>query len=272
MATAFKQFPTMITRAAKLFKPAFYQKELSQIDQSAHSYTLDRADTLKRVGFVTLVACLSLFVIHYLKSGKVFIGFFSLFFEDFRVVYHSAYYAELGFYVWWTFWQVLGYIIIPLVALRLFYKEQHWYLGLQWSDTGKHARYYLALTLPILVFVLIASRSDSFSEHYPFYSDAKRSVLDFVAWEFLYILQFFALEFFFRGFIVEGLRPAIGANAIWFMMLPYLMIHFPKLWPEAFGAIMFGFLLGLLALKSRSIWGGFLVHISIALAMDVLAL
>ena len=40
------------------------------------------------------------------------------------------------------------------------------------------------------------------------------------------------------------------------MIVPYLMIHFAKPWLEASGAILFGLLLGVLALRSRSIWGG----------------
>jgi membrane protease YdiL (CAAX protease family) len=54
--------------------------------------------------------------------------------------------------------------------------------------------------------------------------------------------------------------------------LPYLMIHFPKPWLEATGAIFFGLFPGMLALRTRSIWGGVLVHVSIALSMDLLAL
>ena len=56
------------------------------------------------------------------------------------------------------------------------------------------------------------------------------------------------------------------------MCLPYLMLHFPKLWPESMGAILFGFFLGILAVRSRSIWGGVAVHVSIALTMDIAAL
>ena len=56
------------------------------------------------------------------------------------------------------------------------------------------------------------------------------------------------------------------------MVLPYLMIHFPKPWLEATGAIFFGVFLGVLALRSRSIWGGVVVHACVALSMDVMAL
>jgi membrane protease YdiL (CAAX protease family) len=60
--------------------------------------------------------------------------------------------------------------------------------------------------------------------------------------------------------------------AIAVMVIPYTMIHFPKPWLEATGAIAFGFFLGLLALRSRSMIGGFAVHAIVALSMDLFAL
>jgi membrane protease YdiL (CAAX protease family) len=53
------------------------------------------------------------------------------------------------------------------------------------------------------------------------------------------------------------------------MVIPYMMIHLPKLWPEATGAIVFGLFLGFLALRSRSIWGGVAIHASVALTLDL---
>ena len=50
------------------------------------------------------------------------------------------------------------------------------------------------------------------------------------------------------------------------------MIHFGKPMPETFAAIIAGFALGFLALRSRSfLWGVFL-HFAVAITMDVFAL
>ncbi len=122
------------------------------------------------------------------------------------------------------------------------------------------------------MFVVLVSQGEDFVNHYPFYPHAGRSWLDFLAWEALYMTQFVVLEFFFRGYMLRAVQPALGANAIWIMCVPYLMIHFPKLWLEATGAILFGLFLGILALRSRSIWGGVLVHAGVALSMDIAAL
>ena len=86
-----------------------------------------------------------------------------------------------------------------------------------------------------------ASYRSDFTDHYPFYRLSSRSVSDWLMWEICYVTQFIFLEFFFRGFLLNALRPAIGANAVWFMVLPYLMIHFSKPWLEATGAIFLAF-------------------------------
>jgi membrane protease YdiL (CAAX protease family) len=56
------------------------------------------------------------------------------------------------------------------------------------------------------------------------------------------------------------------------MVVPYCMIHFGKPFLEALAAIAAGIVLGTLALKTRSIWCGVLIHVSVAISMDVAAL
>ena len=175
-------------------------------------------------------------------------------------------------YVWWASWQLISYVLIPVIVIKVFLKEHVIDYGWRIADTRQHWLGYLLLLTPILCFVVMVSFRDDFSSHYPFYSKAGRSWTDFILWECLYIMQFIALEFFFRGFMLRSLQPAMGANAIWVMCIPYLMIHFPKLWLESTGAFLFGLFLGILAIRSRSIWGGVAVHVGIALLMDITAL
>jgi membrane protease YdiL (CAAX protease family) len=64
----------------------------------------------------------------------------------------------------------------------------------------------------------------------------------------------------------------MGSAAIFAMAVPYCMIHYGKPYLETNGAIVAGVVLGSLALKTRSIYAGFLVHITVAFSMDFLAL
>jgi membrane protease YdiL (CAAX protease family) len=125
-----------------------------------------------------------------------------------------------------------------------------------------------ALILPA---VWIASGTDTFRHTYPFYRLSNRSSFDYWSWELMYALQFLSLEFFFRGFLLHGLRRALGANAIFVMAVPYCMIHYGKPMAETMGAIGAGIILGTLAMRTRSIWGGVVIHVGVAWTMDALA-
>ena len=252
---------------------------LDEIDNQAPSYSLDRRQALRRVSAVLATVSIALLLIHYLK-------YYSTMQAACLMLDHwlkqspgkllrsmeASGWLELISYGWWTFWHVIGYVLLPFCVLRWLIKASFIDMGWRWNETHRHWLGYVLLLSPILFFISLVSQRADFLHHYPFYELAGRSWFDLLAWEALYLTQFLCLEFFFRGFFIQALRPAMGANAIWVMCVPYLMIHFPKLWLEATGAILFGLFLGILALRSRSIWGGFFVHAGVALTMDFASL
>ena len=120
--------------------------------------------------------------------------------------------------------------------------------------------------------MFVVSSAPDFATYYPFYKNATRSWFDFLVWEAMYFAQFFALELFFRGFWLGALRKSFGSGAIFAMAVPYCMIHFGKPYLEAVGAIVAGIALGSLSMKTKSIYQGFLLHITIAALMDWLSL
>lgn len=252
---------------------------LDEIDTQAPSYTMSKPQALRRVFAVLACVSVCLLFMHYAKFSDNLQGLLQLIASWKNLP--SNYYVEqleragvwelLG-YVWWTSVHAIGYVLVPALLIRYAFKARVRDFGWQLNEAPQHWRGYLLLLSPILVFIYLVSLGEEFVNHYPFYSLASRSWLDLLTWEFLYLTQFVCLEFFFRGFILNSLRPALGANAVWVMCVPYLMIHFPKLWLEATGAILFGLFLGILALRSRSIWGGVLVHAGVAVTMDITAI
>ncbi|MBA1146138.1 CPBP family intramembrane metalloprotease [Ectothiorhodospiraceae bacterium WFHF3C12] len=181
-------------------------------------------------------------------------------------------YGDLFSQAWWGSWHVITYVLIPVLVLKLVLKDRLRDMGLGLGSLSRHWGWYVLLASPILVFVVLASYRPDFVNYYPFYRQAHLSWMDLLLWEAIYLLQFVCLEFFFRGFFIHALRPAMGVNAVFVMCVPYLMIHFPKPWLEATGAILFGLFLGVLSMRSRSIWGGVGVHLAIAAGMDIAAL
>lgn len=252
---------------------------LDSIDDDPTSYTLDRKSSSRRVFIVLACVACCLMLIHYLKYSSTMMALLADISEaqgKYRTYWwfqiRASGFGELVIYCWWTFWHVVGYVLIPWLVIRHLLKGRMRDYGWRWAQTAQHWQGYVLLLSPILFFIFLASMNSDFLGHYPFYKHAGRSWFDLISWELLYLTQFICLEFFFRGFFLQALRPAVGANAIWIMCVPYLMIHFPKLWPEALGAIPFGLFLGILALRSNSIWGGFLVHAGVAVGMDLASL
>lgn len=182
-------------------------------------------------------------------------------------------YDELLSYAWWSFARFVGYVLIPLPVWKLLFREDSLVdMGLRLRGFFQHIWVYglcLAIVLPVM---LLVSTQPDFGTYYPFYKGASRSWVDFLMWEGLYWLQFFSLELFFRGWMVGALRRTMGAGAIFAMAVPYCMIHYGKPYFEAQGAIVAGVVLGSLSMRTRSIYAGFLVHITVAVGMDLLSL
>jgi membrane protease YdiL (CAAX protease family) len=182
-------------------------------------------------------------------------------------------YEELYGYGWWCVARVIGYTLVPLPLWKLLFpKDSILDMGLRTGGFFKHLWIYgacLAIVLPVML--IVATQSD-FGTYYPFYKKSSRSWFDLLLWEAMYFGQFFALELFFRGWMVGALRRSLGSAAIFVMAVPYCMIHYGKPYLEAHGAIVAGVVLGSLAMRTRSIYSGFLLHITVALGMDLLAL
>jgi len=212
-----------------------------------------------RLAFFIAAVCLTL----QRYGGEAFSTFFP-------GVSRGPYYAliERG---WWVACCNGFYLVVPLIALWVTGKNPLDY-GLSPHGFWRHIRLYFVLFAAILPAVVAVSFTKPFQDLYPFYRAAGRSWTEFLIWEALYASQFITLEFFFRGWLLFSLRPALGANAIFAMMVPYCMIHFGKPMLETFGAIGAGLILGTLALRTRSIWLGAALHIAVAWTMDVLSL
>ena len=172
----------------------------------------------------------------------------------------------------WAFGVVATNLVVPLLIVLLVHRERPSSIGYRWGGFARHVGVYLALyglvMVPILLWV--AQRQD-FLQAYPFVSEATRSWRVFLIWEAAYLLQFLALESFFRGYLLFTLERRIGWMAVFVMTVPYCMIHYHKPPLEALAAILAGLALGALALRYRSFFGGVLLHGLVALTMDLLS-
>lgn len=176
--------------------------------------------------------------------------------------------------IWWACVTVAFYFVVPALFVRLALKESLSDYGLRLRGAFKDYQLYFLMFAVMLPVVVLVSDAAGFQAKYPFYQLERGESLVpyFWQWEVFYFLQFFALEFFFRGFMLHGLKHRFGYYAVFVMTMPYCMIHFRKPFLEALAAIIAGVVLGTLSLKSRSILLGVAIHYSVAIVMDLAAL
>jgi membrane protease YdiL (CAAX protease family) len=175
-------------------------------------------------------------------------------------------------YGWWAAGLVLLWVVVPALILR---RSGPLPFSVAPPRTGRGLALYGSLILLMVPALLIASRRPDFLATYPMLRPAPP-----LAWSggllALYWLCYgsilFSTEFLFRGVLLFGLESRLGVAAVGVSVLPYCLIHVHKPLPEALGSIVAGFVLGYLALRTRSIGGGVVVHCAVAFGMDALAL
>jgi len=176
--------------------------------------------------------------------------------------------------VFWAVFRALGFLVIPAAVVVGVLRRPLSDFGVRVQGILPHGWMYLALLMLIGPAVVIASYTQPFQATYPFYRvDAgERLWPNFWLWELLYATQFVGIEFFFRGFLLHGLKRRMGYTAVWASLVPYTMIHFEKPLAECLGAIVAGWVLGTLSLRTGSMWWGAAIHTAVAWGMDLLSL
>jgi hypothetical protein len=167
-------------------------------------------------------------------------------------------------------------VLIPLFAIYFLYdrKEGHYY-GL--IPKRFNYRPYFQMLLIMLPIMIAASFLPSFMKQYPMYKTSPAHTamgipewLTVLIYEFAYGFDFVTVEFLFRGFMVIGMTHILGRHSILAMAVTYCFLHTGKPLGEAISSIFGGYLLGVIAYETRSIWGGIIVHVGIAWMMELI--
>lgn len=168
-----------------------------------------------------------------------------------------------------------GFFIV-LIPLYVFYKTidstKSAFYGLTHAGNIRPYVHLLAIVAPL---ILIASFHPSFSSYYPVYKTTNvaelwnwPTYLPAVIFELLYGLDFLNVEMLFRGFFVIAMAQVLGKDAILPMVTIYCYLHFGKPMGETISSIFGGYILGTIALYTRSIWGGVFIHVGVAWLME----
>jgi len=230
----------------------------------------------RKAVFALVYAAIGLTAIYYLKNqeavGRFLVG---TRFEEFGSWISNSTENNLPALGWWVAVVTVFYFVIPAIAIKRLYGERLSDYGLKAviePGFGKLLAACVAVMLPI---TYLMSLTSGFAAKYPFlriYNGDPYIGQTLLIWELIYFVQFFGLEFFFRGFLVHSLKRSLGLYSIFVMTVPYCMIHFSKPPAETLAAIAAGVFLGWLSYKNGSIWLGLILHCAVAISMDILAL
>lgn len=190
--------------------------------------------------------------------------------------------AGMHFYLDQLFYNIQCTFVYAAVPLFLWFfyhrkKQPEWMMyGFQYKK-GDLKPYFILLLLMIPLLVWASLRSD-FQSAYPRYTPGAMEkmyqlspVITSGVFELSYITQFITLEWFFRGFMVLSLSRLFGAQAVWIMVAVYVFLHFGKPMHETIGSFFGAYILGTIAYHSKSIYGGVIIHVGIALLMELFA-
>lgn len=165
----------------------------------------------------------------------------------------------------------LAFLLIILRLVWQFYKvPQNSFYGF----SAKQVDWVLYFKMLLLMLPLIAAASfmGDFLDYYPRASRIKiyhPEPFHYFWFELVYALDFISIEVFFRGFMILAFFKILGPQAIVPTAAFYFSIHFGKPIGETISSFFGGVLLGYLSFKTQSIWGGIIVHIGIALLMEL---
>ena len=230
----------------------------------------------KRVYSVIVFSALMLCCKEYFGKACIFHSFLnspkSSYQYQWAILLYDGPTSSLFSLLFWAASCVVFYLILPLIFQKIVFPKSPSLF--QFDIPIKHWKIYGLMLLIMIIPLITASFLPSFQQTYPFVyipkGDSFYRILLF--WEIGYLCQFVAVEFFFRGFLLFAFEKEMGYKAVLIPLIPYVMIHFGKPFPETIGAIVAGLVLGTMALRSKSIIPGICVHYFIAIGMDLLSL
>ncbi len=177
-------------------------------------------------------------------------------------------------HIYFFFCSVLFLILVPFLLIKFVLKEKISDYGLKKGDF-KFGMNSLLILFPLIALAMIlpSSRMPQFRAEYPLFALAGKGFSLVLLYELVYGLYYISWEFFFRGYLLFGLKDIFGEwNAILIQTLPSVLMHIGKPDGEILASIAAGILFGKLALRGKSIYYVFLLHWFIGMAMDLFIL
>lgn len=161
--------------------------------------------------------------------------------------------------------------LLPVLYIKLVVKKRLSDFGWGLGNVKLGLKFLLLIPLVIVPAIYFATQMPDVRSEYPLAKSLLQDQTHLWFYELAYVLFYYvAWEFFFRGFLLYGLKDKFGAvSAILIQTISSCLVHIDKPEGEIIGAIIVGLIFGYIALRTRSIWYVFLLHASIGVLTDL---
>ncbi len=169
------------------------------------------------------------------------------------------------------------FIVLSLCVFRWLVDGRFGLYGLRRS--AKYLRVYALIYVMLLPMFLAVSFTPQFLNYYPkmdiAYCDGALGWSNaglIGLFELCYANDFLGVESMFRGAMVIGLARWLGARTVLPMAIAYMCIHLGKPDLELCSSVIGGYTLGILAYRTRHLWGGIIIHLGIAMFFELVGI
>lgn len=169
-------------------------------------------------------------------------------------------------------------VVLPIVLVCFIFEKQdrrslyglrssHW----EW-------RPYAYMFAAMVVLIGLASFFQDLQAYYPRYLRTRGpefgqthgidQIWLVLVYELAYGSDFVSVELFYRGLLVVAFYRYFGSSSVLIMVPAYVFLHFGKPITEAMSSAIGGYILGIISLQSRNVWGGVILHVGVAWLME----
>ena len=201
--------------------------------------------------------------------------------EQYAEYFRTSWYRYVYYFKIFDDIESVFLIAMPLVLFYIFWDKKrigHFY-GIQ--TKGADVKPYVIMLGIMSVPIFLASLTDGFQVAYPkalqseyinfALYDNHSEVSLLVLFEVVYLFSFIAVELVYRGALIYSIEKFLGDYVVLPMVVCYAVLHFGKPLGETIGSVGGGYILGILALRTKNIYGGIFIHMGVAFLMEVFA-
>ncbi|MFN3595933.1 MAG: lysostaphin resistance A-like protein [Rubricoccaceae bacterium] len=175
-----------------------------------------------------------------------------------------------GGWAWWFSMQGVTGFVVPVLLLRFGFRQRLAQMGLGPGDWKLALALALAYAPLVVVGTWVLSAGQDFQLQYPHYLPAQFDWGLFAAYQALFLFYWIGWEYLWRGFVLFGTAPAVGAPlAIVIQTVPFAILHALKPAAEAYLSVLGGLALGALVWRCRSFWIAVPIHAFQMFALDL---